>query len=108
MKLVVAEARQWDGYPTTATVLIDWILAGGGIARYHDEPSSLSIDVPGGTAIAVPGDWIVKDDKGNFYPYEQDVFEQASKPRGDLMTRAFLLVLPAALEGLSRGAEARG
>lgn len=78
------EAMHWDGYPVTATVIIDWMLANGGTARYHDDPSALSIDTPDGTMTAVPGDWIVKDAEG-FRPYEDLVFtgdyEPADGPR---------------------------
>ena len=72
---VEVEAMHWDGYPTTATVLINWMLANGGTARYHDEPSALSIDTLEGTMTAVPGDWIIKGVKGEFYPCKPDIFE---------------------------------
>jgi hypothetical protein len=74
-KPVVIEARQWDGYPTTATVLIDWMLANGGVARYHDDPSALSINTLEGTMTAVPGDWIIKGVQGEFYSCKPDIFE---------------------------------
>ncbi|HEY1668538.1 MAG TPA: hypothetical protein VGG54_22835 [Trebonia sp.] len=77
MKIIVAEARQWDGSLAAATDLIDWILASGGTARYHDEgPSALSIDVPAGIATAVPGDWIIMDDQGQFRPVDARAYER--------------------------------
>lgn len=35
-KPVLVEAVRWDGTAESASPIIDWILAGGGTARYHD------------------------------------------------------------------------
>lgn len=35
-KSVVIEAAQWDGTAESATPIIEWVLGGGGTARYHD------------------------------------------------------------------------
>ena len=78
------EALHWDGYPTTATVLVDWILASGGTARYHDGPSALVIDVPGGTVVAVPGDWIGRRTDGVFWAWTEEDFAAGYEPADDL------------------------
>jgi len=75
-KPVTVEAHQWDGSATEATPIINWILACGGTARYHDEPSAaLRIDTLEGTMAADPGDWVIKGVKGEFYPCKPDIFE---------------------------------
>lgn len=67
------EARHWDGAVNQATRLIDWILAAGGTARYHDGPSAIAIDAPGcRTIMAVPGDWVVKLPSGAFRVLSED------------------------------------
>jgi hypothetical protein len=74
--MAAVEARQWDGVVTTATDLVSWMLANGATARYHDDPSAIAIDVPGGTRMAVPGDWIVREPSG-FFPWQDDAFQRA-------------------------------
>ena len=82
-KPVVIEAMHWDGYSVTATVIIDWMLANGGTARYHDGPSALSIDTLEGTMTAAPGDWVIKGVKGEFYPCKPDIFVATYDPADD-------------------------
>ena len=82
-KPVVIEAMEWDGAVNSATVIIDWMLANGGTARYHDGPSALSIDTLEGTMTAVPGDWIIRGVKGEFYPCKPDIFEATYEPAAD-------------------------
>jgi hypothetical protein len=41
---VEIEARQWLGGPELATPIIDWVLAEGGTARWHDDPPRLHSD----------------------------------------------------------------
>jgi hypothetical protein len=75
-KPVVVETMQWDGAVSTATAIIDWVLAHGGTARYRNEGtfSALRIDTLEGTMTAVPGDWIIKGVQGEFYPCKPDIF----------------------------------
>lgn len=82
-KPVVIEAMHWDGAVNTATLIIDWMLANGGTARYHDGPSALSIDTLEGTMTAVPGDYVIKGIKGEFYPCKEEIFEATYEPAGD-------------------------
>jgi hypothetical protein len=73
-KPVVIEAQRWDGTVSAATQIIDWVLANGGTARYHDDPY-LSINTLEGTATASPGDWVIKGVAGEFYPCKPGIFE---------------------------------
>ena len=102
-KPVVIEAEQWDGTVTGATPIIDWVLSGGGTARYHDVPSGEScpnrwthtdqggphrycscgwleggdtivIDTLEGAMKASPGDWIIRGVSGEHYPCKPDIF----------------------------------
>lgn len=82
-KPVVIEAVHWDGAVITATTIIDWMLASGGTARYHDGPSALSIDTLEGTMTAVPGDWIIKGTQGEFYPCKDEIFAATYEPAGE-------------------------
>ena len=67
----------------TASGIIGWILADGGTARYHDDPAEVSIDVAAGTVTAVPGDWIVRDGRGSFRPWRDDLLRAAYEPAGE-------------------------
>lgn len=93
-KPVVIEAHQWPGGAEAATPIIDWVLAGGGTARWaesydhRDEdgkvlvviPERLSIETLEGTMHATAGDWIIKGVKGEFYPCKPDIFEDTYNP----------------------------
>jgi hypothetical protein len=85
------EALHWDGYPTTATVIIDWILANDGTARYHDGPSALHIDIPGGWITAVPGDWITLEQGGGFWAWDEEAFDAAHEPAASPVAAALTL-----------------
>lgn len=76
-KPVVIEARQWTGGPREAVFVIDWVLGGGGTARYVDfeDGERLHIDTLEGTVRAAPGDYIIRGVKGEFYPCKPDIFE---------------------------------
>lgn len=80
-KPVVIEARQWSGSAVEATPIIDWILEGGGTARYVDydqhgqsDDPSIHVDTLEGTMHASPGDWIIRGVEGEFYPCKPDIF----------------------------------
>ena len=89
---VEVEAVQWQGTAATATPIIDWVLRGGGTARYH-EPESLgdgvgdwnanhrlAITTLEGTMWASPSDWIIRGVKGEFYPRKPDIFDATYEP----------------------------
>lgn len=85
-KPVEIEAQCWLGTAATATPIIDWILDGGGTARYHDVnvatvlPQSIYIDTLEGTMRAEPGDWIIRGVQGEFYPCKPDIFDATYEP----------------------------
>ena len=62
-KPVVIEAMRWTGGARAATSVINWILAGDGIASYDDPDGNggglLRINTLEGTMRANPGDWII-------------------------------------------------
>jgi hypothetical protein len=74
-KPVVIEAMQWAGGAAEATPVIQWVLDGGGTARYHERPDRIRIDTLEGTMTVNPGDWIIRGVKGEFYPCKPDIFE---------------------------------
>jgi len=106
---VVIEARQWDGTAEGATPIIDWVLTGGGTARYHgseaapecngphgsapfrycpdcdwnDGPPTLHIDTLEGIMQAIPGDFIIRGVQGEFYPCKPDIFAATYEPAED-------------------------
>lgn len=94
-KPVVIEAVRWEGGATAATPIIDWILDGGGTARYHEPdtkpvgapyrpddinsvsvPEHIVIDTLEGKMRAKPGDWIIRGVQGEFYPCNPYIFTQ--------------------------------
>lgn len=75
-KPVVIEAYHWDGSVESATAVIDWILATGGTARFHDEQDRfIAIDTLEGVMRANPGDWIIRGVAGEHYPCKPAIFE---------------------------------
>lgn len=94
-KPVTIEAMRWDGSAEGATPIIDWVLDGGGTARYSDPqpetrmkgkvvreavPALLSIDTLEGVMRAIPGDWIIRGVQGEFYPCKPDIFAATYEP----------------------------
>ena len=83
-KPVVIEAMRWTGGARAATSVINWILAGDGIASYDDPDGNggglLRINTLEGTMRANPGDWIIRGVKGEFYPCKPDIFAATYDP----------------------------
>lgn len=84
-KPVEIEAVQWDGTAKGSTPIIDWILAGGGTARYScADPTcdlhTLAIDTLEGTMHASAGDWIIRGVRGESYPCKPDIFAATYEP----------------------------
>jgi hypothetical protein len=84
---IAVEAVQWrpanedENLVTNASEIIDWILASGGTARYHDEGSpEIHIDTFRNTYRARPGDWIIHGIRDSFYPYPNDIFTDTYEP----------------------------
>jgi hypothetical protein len=83
----------WPGGAANATPVIDWILAEGGTARYHEEtvrpyngaapmgpvttPEHIAIDTLEGVMQATPGDVIIRGIEGEFYPCKPGIFKNS-------------------------------
>lgn len=83
-KPVVIEAQQWNGSVGWATAIIDWMLANGGTARFHEGDDHaqpwLAIDTLEGQMMASPGDYVIRGIQGEFYPCKPDIFEASYEP----------------------------
>lgn len=91
-KPVTIEAVQWDGTAAGAGPIIDWILAGGGTARYHEVnetvervSAQIAIDTLEGTITASPGDWIIRGVQSEHYPCKPDIFDATYDPEQEGM-----------------------
>jgi hypothetical protein len=94
---VEIEAMVWDGTVEGATAIIDWALANGGTARYHeaytvpalpyfpsgeeaepafDVPACIRIDTLEGTMEAGAGSAVIRGVQGEFYPCKGDIFAE--------------------------------
>jgi hypothetical protein len=79
-KPVQIQAIHWDGTAEGATPVIDWVLAGGGTARYSDATDApgarteIAIDTLEGTITAAPGDYVIRGVQGEHYPCKPDIF----------------------------------
>lgn len=71
-KPVVIEAVQWTGSNKSDVALL------GGRGRWVGD--TLLVETLEGTMQAVPGDWIIKGIKGEFYPCKPDIFEATYEP----------------------------
>jgi len=84
-KPITIEARQFDGTQKNATEIINWVLDGGGTARWRcadqapcsggDENHTLVVDTLEGTMKVGTGWWVIQGVKGEFYPCADEVFE---------------------------------
>lgn len=91
----VVEAMQWDGTVENATEIIDWVLAHGGTASYHDgnsDPATgeltdsiphIAVKTLDSTARVFRWDWMMRGTVGEFYPCVPDVFLDAYEPVED-------------------------
>lgn len=69
------EAMQWDGSSQSAGDITDWAGLGNVTPwRSREGPQCLDVNTPNGTVHASPGDWIVRDSLGAYYPCVDDVF----------------------------------
>jgi hypothetical protein len=69
-KPVVIEAMKWDGTSDSFREITDWA-----DDVWGKEGASLIIPTLEGDHQAMPGDWIIKGVKGEFYPCKPDIFE---------------------------------
>ena len=79
-KPVVIEAVQWHGKDDTNR-LANWLAqqeAALGGWLFHD--TDISIPTLEGVMKALPGDWIIRGVKGEFYPCKPDIFAATYDP----------------------------
>lgn len=70
------EAVRWDGNNYEEVR----VLFGGWDRFMIDRAGNVRIDTPNGQRTAFPGDWIVEDGSGGFYPVKPDIFESSYEP----------------------------
>lgn len=77
-KPVVIDAEDWNGSAYGADFILAWIAQHGQKAEHIQEPNghknAIAITTLEGTMHAMPGDWIIKGVKGEFYPCKPDIF----------------------------------
>lgn len=74
-KPVVIDAMLWDGSIESADAIEDWSNKRTACYASTDLKSMvLEIDTLEGRMTALPGDWIIKGVKGEFYPCKPDIF----------------------------------
>lgn len=75
---VEIEAILFDG--SNATEVINWV--GSDLCEYciTSPGPSLLITTPEGARRADEGDWIIKGNSGEFYPYKPDLFATKFRP----------------------------
>lgn len=83
-KPVVIEAYNWTGDMQDA-LRVPWIdEATGETIMFNfiiDDPrGQVEIDTLEGTMVASPGDWIIRDVKGEISPCKPDIFEATYEP----------------------------
>lgn len=72
-KPVVIDAVKWNGHAEDALKLED--MGWTGPMMINGAIGELEIPTLEGIMLAVPGDWIIKGVKGEFYPCKPDIFE---------------------------------
>ena len=76
---VEIEAIQWNGSDGWADAIVQWITAGDHTAQHVKEPNgfdnAIAINTLEGVMHAMPGDWVIKGVKGEFYPCKPSVFD---------------------------------
>lgn len=82
-KPVEIEAVRWGtpGAPTNPDPIIEWIRSGGAKAAYlTGGGETIAITTLEGVMSAKPGDWIIRDVQGEFYPCKPDIFAATYDP----------------------------
>ena len=74
-KQVVIEAWEWDGTKTTFEKIGCKFMSYSGHIERPDEMTNLRIETLEGTKSVNKGDYIIKGEKGDFYPCKPDIFK---------------------------------
>lgn len=85
-KPIVVDAMLWPRIRSTdsqitarAKPVRDWV--GPAMSDYWEDGWLFGrIQTPEGTMLADPGDWIIRDVKGEFYPCKPGIFEATYEP----------------------------
>lgn len=72
------------------------------VAKFDAFSGSLYIETLEGTMRALPGDWIIKGLKGEFYPCKPDVFEAKYEPLSETKEPARCAACPGTEGGCCR------
>lgn len=79
-KPVVIEAMRFLGRPFSHTEMcIQWD-GFEKVSAYNPILNQILIETLEGTHYALPGDWIIRGIKGEFYPCKPDIFEATYEP----------------------------
>ncbi|WP_233152667.1 hypothetical protein [Mycobacterium sp. NS-7484] len=87
-KPVEIDAVQWDGTAEAAAPIIEWAHANNVTITYNcpdgdacrRDTHVLLVCTLEGAMSALPGDWIVRGIKGEFYPVKPDIFAATYEP----------------------------
>lgn len=86
-KPAVIEARRFEEDASNARQLRDWIGADAAVRNALATPTDptsvtayLDVRTLEGTMTAIPGDWIIRGVRGEFYPCKPDIFAATYEP----------------------------
>jgi len=79
-KPVVIEAIRWNGTEERWSEVMDWIKSSRNVEAIMLLGRDLCIQTLEGRMTAIPGDWIIKGIKGEFYPCKSDIFDATYEP----------------------------
>lgn len=82
---VVVEAMQWLGRDEDRGPMREFLNGGrpGGLLNIRGRHGTdLLIATLEGEMLALPGDWVIRGVKGEFYPCKPDIFEATYEPAG--------------------------
>ncbi len=85
-KPVVIEAMRWTGEDDCRMPMRAFLNGGksGGVLNLRGKRATdLLISTLEGDMLAMPGDWIIRGVKGEFYPCKPDIFEATYEAAGD-------------------------
>jgi hypothetical protein len=88
-KPVVVEAKMLDTDDASHTAICGWIFGHAWTDRTQPQPAcriyptGVRIETPVGAMYAMPGDWIIRGIKGEFYPCKPDIFAATYEPVPD-------------------------
>ncbi len=81
---VVIKAMQWDGSPSGAAQIVDWVYSEGGECQFYapgefdneTDATYICLDTPNSARIAGPTYWVIKGVTGNFFACRAEQFAE--------------------------------